>query len=111
MACGTGFDQSPTPPCDKIVPVTLDPSHPGNTVDATIDGGYARIVIRPASNVVTTGTVTGSTDPTVVTDGTVTLTLGENDVLYLHFSQTPATAAFTYVCGPRTNRSLINCGA
>ena len=93
--CGDG-----PPPCDTI-----------SSQGVITDGGHARLVLTGIRGVDATGTVSGSSEPTVVPDGQVRLHLGPNDVLHLTFESSPSIGAYEYVCGPRTDRSKTNCGA
>jgi hypothetical protein len=99
LFCGSGVGQGP-PPCD-----TLSPQ------GQVGDGGHAILTVKTRDGVTATGLVTGSSEPSVVPQGSVQLRLGANDVLYLHFGVAPGVRAFDYVCGPQTDRNKINCGA
>jgi hypothetical protein len=99
VTCGTGVGEGP-PPCDTVAPS-----------GEITDGGHATLTIERRSARSANGLIIGTTDPTTVTDGEVTISRGSNDVLYLRFSTPPASRAYSYVCGPKTNRDLINCGA
>lgn len=97
--CGTGVGLGP-PPCDGI-----------DAHGEITDGGYARLSVTHMHAVDGDGTVSGSTDTSVVPDGRVHLHLGSNDVLYLTFKQQPSLRAYEYVCGTKTDTAITNCGA
>lgn len=99
LTCGTGVGKGPSP-CDTV-----------SSSGEISDGGHATLTIERRSGSSAAGMISATTDRTTVTEGGVKLSLGANDVLYLKFSAPPATLAYSYVCGPKTNRALINCGA
>lgn len=94
--CGAGIP----PPCDTL-----------SSTGEIGDGGHAHLTLSSRAGAVAAGTVSGSSEPSVVPNGPVQLRLGPNDVLYLHFSRAPQIGAFSYLCGPKTDRSATNCGA
>lgn len=87
-------------PCDQI-----------SASGVITDGGRGSLKLSSRSGATGRGVVSASTDPSVLPDGPVRLTVGANDVLYLAFARSPAVHAFDYLCGPRTDTSKINCGA
>ncbi len=99
VSCGTGLGYGP-PPCDQV--------SPNGEIH---DGGHATLAITSRTGNTATGWIAGSTDPSTLPDGTVTVRLGPNDVVFLHTSFPAEVLAYTYLCGPHTNRNLINCGA
>ena len=94
VPCGTGLGQGP-PPCDTVSPSGV-----------ITDGGHAKLTIESRKGRSVEGLISETTDPTTVRNGRVTISLGSNDVLYLRFSTPPATLAYSYVCGPKTNSGL-----
>jgi len=111
VACGTGPGEGP-PPCDQAVPGTIvEPNGQVAHVENIVDGGHATLTLTNRSGTTARGIVSHSTQPSVVPDGNVMVTLGANDVIYLQFSSSPSVRAYDYLCGTATNRSLINCGA
>jgi hypothetical protein len=51
------------------------------------------------------------TRSTSLSDDTITIRLGPNDVLFLHTIILARVLAYSYLCGPRTICNLINWGA
>lgn len=99
VICGTGVDYR-SPPCD-----TLD-------ANGTIhDGGHAHVTLTTRHDSAADGVVSGSSDPATFPNGSLQLRVGTNDVLYLRFATAPAGPSPPYLCGLRTDRSSINCGA
>lgn len=97
--CGSGAGSVPAP-CDTI------------TARGVItDGGHARLSLTQVHGPDGSGTVSGSSENSVVPDGPVRLHLAQNDVLELTFQTTPSVGAYVYLCGPGTDRARTNCGA
>lgn len=90
------------------------PFEPSSTLcpplGAEVQASAQRSLIRIANRRYL-GEITGSPQTYVVPDGPVQLSVGPNDVLNLHFSQSPQIRAYDYLCGAKTNRSITNCGA
>jgi hypothetical protein len=99
VSCGTGIGYGP-PPCDRVSPN-----------GGIQDGGHATLAIFSRTGDIAAAWIANSTDPATLPDGPVNLRVGPNDVLFLHTSVPADTLAYSYLCGPHTNRSLINCGA
>jgi hypothetical protein len=75
------------------------------------DGGHARLTLTHIRGLDGAGTVSSTSEASVVPEGRVQLHLGPNDVVDLRFEHPPSLRAYEYLCGPTTNTSLTNCGA
>lgn len=105
--CGTGPGQGP-PPCDAL-----------RNGSETVDGGYATLTITQRAGDSATGLIASSTDPSTLPNGSVSLHLAPNDLLYLETATPAAVHAYDYLCGqeaaslPTADQvaQQINCGA
>lgn len=97
--CGTGVGYGP-PPCDTL--------ESNGTIH---DGGHAQLTLTARNGETADGRISGSTDPAAFPDGPIQLRFQANDTLHLGFATPPTGPSPDYLCGPKTNRSLINCGA
>lgn len=99
VLCEHGVGFGPTA-CDTINPHGL-----------ISDGGHARLTLTRTRGLEGVGTVSSTSEESVVPDGKVQLRLGPNDVLKVRFEHPPSLRAYEYLCGPTTNTSTTNCGA
>lgn len=123
VRCGTAG--APAAPCDRWTPGTEVVDGRSYTTEQITDGGRANLVLTSVTGTRARGVITGSTQPSVVPDGKVTLSVDTHrDVL----SASPAVSAtgpspFHFgtgqFCGPaaaalpvaRQQAEQINCGA
>jgi hypothetical protein len=107
LYCGTGPGYGP-PPCDAL--------SPNGEIH---DGGHARLLLTGRDGNMAHGTVTGSSDPSALPDGSITLRLSQDDTLHITTGQQPVSPSFEILCGVRAasltvvrqDAEGINCGA
>ena len=101
-------DVTPGAPCDTVTPETVLVSGVASTVDEIHDGGRAVIRLASVTGARARAVISASTEPSVLPDGDVTLTVTKSDLLYV----TPAVATGpspfgrSGFCGPRAAASV-----
>lgn len=85
----------------------LGPCPSGNASDH----GRATFSLASATSTTAMGVVSGSNQQYVVPDGSVSLTIGSEDVVNLQLATPPAVPSYAYLCGEKANANVVNCGA
>jgi hypothetical protein len=123
VTCGSGRAEGP-PPCDRILYKTLTgPNGQGVATAEIIGGGRAALVLTRVGSTTARGVIEGSTQPSVVPNGPVSLTVTQHDLLVVS-PATPPTDPSPFkpgapLCGVRAKALSdsqrvaegINCGA
>jgi hypothetical protein len=122
VRCGSGVGES-SPPCDTWIPTVTTLANGRQMTDETIvDGGHATLRLISVTATTARGVITGSTDPTTLPDGSATLRVAKNDLLYMTAHSRPSGPGPFYgtgLCGTRAaalsvaqqKAAGINCGA
>ncbi len=111
----------PGAPCDTVTPETVVVSGFVRTEDVIHDGGHAVIRVASVTGARARAVISASTEPSVLPDGDVTLTVTKSDLLYVTTPATTTSSPFgrSGFCGPRAaalslsqqKAAHIKCGA
>ena len=103
--CDGGFTD-PRTPCDRLVPVSGG--------EQIVDGGWAQLHLTAVAGSTAEATVGGSTDPSLLPDGGVKLTVAPTDVLTISSGAQPLALCGTSASNltvQQQDAEGINCGA